>query len=118
MPSEQEHLTQARHNEAFVQSLGIQAIAYLDWAVTGIFYAALHYIEAFLATQSVHSPAHRSRETLFRRFPQLNPIYSEYRTLKDDSEGARYRLEVFTAHEVQALLDNELATIKRQLSYP
>jgi hypothetical protein len=74
----------------------------MDWAVTGIFYAALHYIEVFLATQSVHSPAHCSRETLFRRFPQLNPIYSEYRTLKDDSEGARYRLEAFTAHEVQA----------------
>jgi hypothetical protein len=48
----------------------------------------------------------------------VSSVYSEYRTLKDDSEGARYRLEVFTAHEVQALPDNELATIKRQLSYP
>ena len=68
MPSEQEHMDKARHNEAFVQSLGIPTTTFLDWAVTGIFYAALHYVEAFLATQRVHSPSHRSRDAVFGRF--------------------------------------------------
>lgn len=121
MPSEQAHLTQARHNEAFVQSLDMQTTVYLDWAVTGLFYAALHYIEAFLATQGQHSPSHRSRDTVFRSFSQLRPIYSQYRTLKDVSMQARYQAQgarPFPVGYVRMLLNNELASVKRQLAYP
>lgn len=45
MPSENQHLIQARHNEDCVQYL-INASRFNDWAVTGIFYAAVHYVEA------------------------------------------------------------------------
>lgn len=119
MPSEQEHLNQARHNETFIQRL-LQGTRYMDWAVTGLFYTALHYIEAFLATQGVHSPTHRSRDTVFSRFPQLTLIYDPYRKLKDASLRARYLAQgprAFSTGSVHTLLSNELAHIKRHLGY-
>ena len=44
MATEQAHLRQAQHNEQFLTTFDPAITPYLDWAVTVIFYAALHYI--------------------------------------------------------------------------
>ena len=103
MPRLQQHLDKAKHNEEFVASLDWNTTPYLDWVVTGMFYAALQYVEAYLATQGIHSVDHRARDSDIRRDPQLKPLYSSYGELKNHSINARYMTTRFTTPDVQAL---------------
>jgi len=63
MPTEDHHLVQARHNEEFVQHL-ISTPRFSDWAATGIFYAAVHYVEAAFDARlnGFHTFSHAVRE--------------------------------------------------------
>jgi len=75
MPTQQQHLVQAKHNEDFVNSFDLQTTPYLDWVVTGIYYAALHYVESYLALQGKHPRSDRYRdevENLIRN--ELNAV--------------------------------------------
>lgn len=100
MPSQDDHLQKARHNEQFVDSFELASTPYLDWVITGIFYAALHYVDAFLATQAVHPGSHSRRDAEVKLFLGTG-FYLDYRALKDDSQDARYRVRQFSAEEVQ-----------------
>lgn len=115
MPEQDSHLRQAQHNESFVASFDLDSTLYLDWAVTGIFYAALHYIEAFLAIQNIHSPAHVSRDSIFQKEHVLKPAYNQYRILKTRSESARYDLQQFSSAEVRELISGELQAVKSHI---
>jgi uncharacterized protein (UPF0332 family) len=115
MPARDNHLHQAQHNEAFVVSLNLDSTDYLDWAVTGIFYAALHYIESFLATQNIHSSTHASRDRVFQQQQNLKPIYNQYRILKTRSESARYDLQQFNLAEARTLISVELEAVKSHI---
>ena len=55
-----------------------------------LFYAAVHYIEAFLAGKNLRSLSHKDRDDEVQRNGSLAPIYSDYRRLKDKSREARY----------------------------
>lgn len=90
MPKKEQHLAIARHNEAFVASFDVATTSYRDWIVTGLFYAALHYVEAYFATQNYHSSDHRTRDTAIARFSETKKIYSDYSELKNHSINARY----------------------------
>jgi hypothetical protein len=46
MPHKNVHIAQALHNEELAAYLS--GTAYPDWIVTSMFYAALHYVEAYL----------------------------------------------------------------------
>jgi len=117
MATEQAHLRQARHNEEFLGIFNLRATPYLDWAVTAIFYAALHYIRA-LAARHLFTNISRYGE-LERVFVQVQVfrrdrgIYIDYRQLKDDSRAARYDMRAFSSEEVEALRDEELTRIQR-----
>jgi hypothetical protein len=87
VPTKNEHKAKAIHNERFVASL---ADPYWDWAITGTFYTAVHYVMAYLATKNVHPVLHQVRNSQIHRDPVLNPIYVDYRELQDSSEDARY----------------------------
>ena len=63
---------------------------YWDWAVTGLFYAAVHYVMAYLATKGIHPVLHQVRNSHVHRDPFLNPLYIDYRELQNHSEDARY----------------------------
>lgn len=115
MPAQDDHLRKAQHNENFVASFNLDSTAYLDWAVTGIFYAALHYIESLLAIQNVHPSTHTSRDHVFQKQQNLKPIYNQYRILKTRSENARYDLQQFSPAEVRTLLTVELETVKSHI---
>jgi len=55
MPSSLTHKQQAQHNEEFIASFDLDATPYLDWVVTAIFYAALHFVDSYLATKTLTS---------------------------------------------------------------
>jgi uncharacterized protein (UPF0332 family) len=110
MPSKDDHLQKARHNEAFFDSFELRSTPYLDWVVTGIFYAALHYVDAFLATQGVHPGSHSRRDAEVKLFLGAG-FYLDDRALKDDSQDARYRAHRFSAEEV----DNDIKPLFQKI---
>jgi hypothetical protein len=111
MPTQQQHLSQAQHNEEFIQSFDLNTTPYLDWVVTGIYYAALHYIESYLALRNRHPRSNEYRERMFQEIEELTPIYPDFRALKDYSLGTRYDLQRFSKDEVEDMIRNELADI-------
>lgn len=116
MPSVQVHQRQAQHNEAFVRSFDLDTTPYLDWVVTAMFYAALHLIDAYLATKDVHFSTHRGRDSLIWAVRELRPIYGAYRRLKHRSEEARYEGVDFKPQQVRCLLSKELREVKDGLA--
>lgn len=88
MPSRDDHLAQAQHNLLFAES--IDAVQYSDWVATALFYAALHYVDAFLDTKGHHPGKHDVRDGFVAKVQELRPIHSHYRALKDSSRNARY----------------------------
>jgi len=123
MPTRDEHLTKAEHNEAFYGSFDTTATPFLDWIVTGLFYCGLHYIDAYLATINLHPRFHGrpgQRNDCVANMSQLQPIWPHYRALKDDSEDARYGfdtlgLRYFSQAEVAAARDTDLAMVRSHI---
>lgn len=113
MPSRDEHLAKARHNEAFVASL--VGTGYQDWRATGAFYAAVNYVDAYLAIEDVHPPDHRARDSYVGLDQHLMVLYGAYRRLKRDSEDARYRVSAFAEGHITARTLPSLERIKGHL---
>lgn len=119
MASKDAHLRQAAHNEELYNRL--LNTKFLDWAITAVFYSALHYIDAYLATLPLppkycHPPVHEVRTPLVETESNLKRIVRQYRRLKDQSEAARYRVKRFTEAEVKGLKENEFEVIKSHIS--
>lgn len=56
MAGSRRHVKQAEHNGSLATKLvSVSPIEYKDWAITIAFYAAIHYVEAYLAIGGVHS---------------------------------------------------------------
>lgn len=90
MPSKEEHLAKATRNESFADSLA-RNTKYFDWAVTVLYYAAVHYVDAVLAVSSAHPEKHTERHALIATNGTLKRVYKEYRQLESVSRNARYR---------------------------
>lgn len=117
MPTQDEHLGKAQHNQRFYENLGIDTTDFLDWLVTGLFYCALHYIDAYLAVKPIHPHNHKERNDCLNRIQELRGIREHYRALRDDCRDARYGfhpvgMREFSVPEVQQLRDYDLATIR------
>lgn len=115
MPTQQQHLAQAHHNEDFINSFDLQTTPYLDWVVTGIYYTALHYVESYLALQGKHPRSDKYRDEMFQQLKDLRPIYADFRTLRDYSRGARYDIQKFSVVEVEGLIRNELNAVRQHI---
>lgn len=74
MPLKSEHLTKAQANEKFADSLDASVYPNADWALTALFYSAVHYVEAYFATKSIHSVDLRARDSAIRRDVKLEGI--------------------------------------------
>ena len=74
--------------------------SFLDWAVTGMFYEGVHWVEAYLAKSSFHSVNHGSRMMYMRHDTMLNAISKDMERLKFDSENARYQCYKFTKKDI------------------
>ena len=90
MPSLQDHIAKASHNETFITQLGQLPTQFPDWAMIATFYAALHYVDAVLSLRNLHPPTHHQRSSYVARMRPLRSIYPDYRTLEDTSRDARY----------------------------
>jgi hypothetical protein len=103
LPTTAEHRAKAENNEFLVDQLDNP---FWDWAVTAVFYAGLHYIEAYFASlaPALHPTTHQTRNSHVHANAKLSPIYIDYRQLEDDSRNARYdaRMEFRQSDVAQA----------------
>lgn len=102
MASSEEHLAQAEHNESTASALA--GSGFYDWAATCLFYAALHWVQAYLVRRGQVPGSHRQREALMRTRPELRSIVDAYRVLKTDSESARYDCRRFSRDDFERLM--------------
>jgi|GEM_PF-438932 hypothetical protein len=112
MPLQNRHIRHAEHNEEFFKTFDLETTNFCDWAAIALFYSALHYLEYYLATIPYHPRGHGDRDRAFERFSKLKPIYDDYRTLKDTSEGSRYSARIPRPTDVQDLYKEEFTRIK------
>lgn len=106
MPSLPDHVAKARHNESFIGQLGQPPAQFPDWAVIGAFYAALHYVDAYLSLRNIHPPTHHQRSGYVARMRDLRGVYPDYRTLEDTSRDARYTNNPVSPGNVASSLQN------------
>ena len=113
MPSQSEHLIKASHNKNLLEDFDLLHTEFIDWVVTVLFYSAVHYVEAFLAVRSIHSPIHAERD---RRVRNLLPdIYDSYNDLKNDSVEARYYMRQFSVDEISNEIAPNLEIVKNHI---
>ncbi len=86
MPAFHEHIAKAQSIERALMNLDDQNADLWDWIAVVAFYAALHWVDAFLATLGRHPLNHRSRGQLVA----ILPIYGDYVELYVLSRQARY----------------------------
>ncbi len=115
MPSERVHRHQAEHNKQFLEWLDLDVTEYLDWAVTVIFYTALHFVEWLLATKGLHSDTHDNRHQAMGRVSELRPIYPDYRELETQSRRSRYEGAQFSRDFVKSTLVPKLEKIESHI---
>ena len=97
MASKDEHLAQAAHNKRVAGNLA--AAGDFDWAVTALFYSALHLIQAHLVEIGVDVRGHARRERFMQQISELEPAVDAFMSLRVLSENARYDCRSFTKPE-------------------
>ena len=117
MPKKDEHIDWAKHDRDFWTSIDLDNTPFTDWAVTGMFYESVHWVEAFLATKNHHSSTHTERKTNIVSYnSELRPIWGDYIQLQRDSRNARYRCYQHTADQVRRDLIPRIDRIKDYIS--
>jgi hypothetical protein len=114
VPQRHEHLERAHQTEKLADALQSTLGVCIDWSITMLFYAGLHYIDAFLARKNMHPLDHSHRDEEIERNGSLSPIYPEYRRLKDLSRAARCQIPNFS-EQTKAVAKNKLERIKSHL---
>lgn len=118
MPERVYHLKKATYNLDVSRHLNAET-PYRDWAVTSLFYAALHKVDALLAAMDhlpkdeKHPRKHsasaapgnggRGRNQLVAA--EMRPINKEYRSLHEASRRSRYDMETLDAQAYERLMD-------------
>ena len=90
MSDKEGHLQKAAHNLSYAKTFNLNQTKYLDWAAVAIFYTAMHYVDAFLATEGYrefenHGERNKKVEEL------LDPISHFYLPLYEAARNARYK---------------------------
>jgi hypothetical protein len=116
VPAAEQHLAQARHNEAL--SIRCQE-RYPDWAITAMFYAALHLLEAhFAGTAGPGAPSHyvnHDERRVAVRTRVSSDAYRRYRFLEDSSRTARYLCPAYTAGDAQVARSSQYEPLREAL---
>lgn len=86
MADQQSHIRQWKHNRRFVGTISTE---FPDWIVTGVFYVALHAVDALLAHDKVTVTSHEARNRVVletNRYLQVKrhymPLYHLARTVR------------------------------------
>jgi hypothetical protein len=99
MPSRSEHLAKAENNKGFADAIKLSNPTSVGWALTALFYSALHYVEAFNGKYNLHCKSHHQLKADIAKNPQLLTIFDEYSGLLDYSWNARYEVAVYGKRE-------------------
>jgi hypothetical protein len=97
MPEQRDHEGQEASNKAFYRGLDAH---YDDWAITVLFYVAVHTVHAFLADQGTltaeqrHPSSHDDVEIALREAGKSTAA-SSYHMLRDASRQVRYECRRF-----------------------
>lgn len=117
MPRPTEHIAQAEKNERLYERL--LGTEFNDWAITGLFCAALHYVDAYMVMRTGASPSnHMARNHLVERIINLSEISHAYIELYRSSRNVRYKIPTVSADDamhVKAQLFDPLRTHIRAL---
>ena len=125
MPDLSAHQQRALDNEDFFHELQTRPRRFIDWEVTALFYASLHWIHAFLASfeepLGAHEPdpsigghhpsTHRLTRSMMSHHSSLQRVLTDFSELKDRSEDARYELLSLSDALVRELYANEFMRI-------
>ena len=115
MPTKDEHVKKAEGNEAFAAAIAPNTQTEIDWTLVVLFYAAVHYVEAYLFKQwGMHVRSHTTRDKYFGKEASLKKIFSPYSHLKYYGYNARYEVSGFTAADTQDAT-KYLTEIKNQI---
>lgn len=115
MATVQEHKSKALHNEKFVDLHKLSEGEFVDWAVSALFYGALHWMRALAAQEGQQIKGYKDEEKVFQIVPllaQSSQAYTWYRQLKDDSRDARYEMRQFSTSDFRDLYQNCFAPFK------
>jgi hypothetical protein len=123
VPSPREHDEQARRNEDFYRNdLGGSDATRPEWAMTALFYTAVHLIAAFMARQRPFLASrgvqklprqHVERVALLDRYwPTLAGLY---RALEGWSRSARYDCARFSPEELKAA-EKTVADVRAEIA--
>lgn len=116
MPDKEQHIDQANHNYQFWNRLNSETTPYLDWVVSAIFYEAVHWVEAFLATKEINSGTHAKRRSAVQSYSaELGSILTDFDNLKYESENARYRCYKHALSDVQNDIIPRLINIREHI---
>lgn len=115
-----QYLQKAAHNLAFAQYIRENKSDCLDWAATCLFYAAVHYVNAYLVKSSMpiprrhtsSDPLNPGRTNIVQQNPDLSKIYRPYRHLDDESRDARYELRSISTSDYDSFLLPQIKKIK------
>ena len=90
--SEFAYLAQAKHNREVADVLlRDDPPISRQWAITCMFYAALHYVNAYICRRGQQVPReHGNRDRLVGKW--MRQIFREYRWLRTRSEHVRYSM--------------------------
>lgn len=110
-----EHLRQIAHDLSARSASGPSGLPPHDWAVAAAFYAAVHYVNAYLwERQRLDPGSHRGRSGLMWSVPVLRPAAGAYSTL--ERLGWKYRYDpVFQLRprDVLHVVQVELEDVRR-----
>jgi hypothetical protein len=114
-----EYVVQAERNSAFAADIRKNQGKYLDWAATCLFYAAVHYVNAYFVKSKIAIPRRHSgsdpnnpgRTNIVQQDPSLKIIYKPYRHL--DDENARYELKIVSEADYDKFLLPKLGKIRK-----
>ena len=114
MPRLEDHLGAAQINRELAFDLTTQPRG-ISWAPVVGFYAALHLVDAFLASGGIHPATHVIRRAVMRESRELQILLEDYRTLEALSRESRYELRRFSETDARELLDGELGRISKAI---
>ena len=116
MPDQPAHLRQANHNRRMIAALDPATTPFLDWVVTGTFYAALHLVEAWSAGRGFHFLSHAERDDWIHKAKELRwNVWPRYKELEFQSQRARYQCVSFDKDDVGQRLLVYLTDIEHEI---
>lgn len=98
MPNPDQHGRQAVDNLGLHEQLAREG-THPDWDLTILFYAALHYVDAYLCPDEPRN--HAQRNGRIRDLGELWPIWPSYKLLFERSLDARYECYDPTPEQLQ-----------------